>query len=92
MDLRTENTEVALPLSAAWTYQLHTEKPAITLSKREIEVLALIAEGFNTIQIAQQMFRSEDTIESHRRNIINKLKVNNACQAVAYAIRNGLIP
>ncbi len=61
------------------------------LSKREIEVLKLIAEGMNTKEIAYELAVSTKMIEAHRMNIRKKLGVNSIAQLTRYALKNGLI-
>ena len=60
------------------------------LTAREREVLQLIAEGVSTKEIAYKLDVSAKTIESHRRNIMQKLDAKNIPQLVKYAIRQGL--
>lgn len=59
------------------------------LSKREKEVLILIAEGNTNRQIADKLFISQKTVETHRFNIMQKLGLKNAAQLVRYALKNG---
>lgn len=67
------------------------EKDAIqSLTKREKEVLKLIAEEFTTQEIADQLFLSKHTIESYRKTLISKLKVKNLAGLTKYAIKLGL--
>jgi DNA-binding NarL/FixJ family response regulator len=61
------------------------------LSKREKEVLNLLAEGNNYQQIADQLFISVDTVRHHIKNIYKKLHVNSRAEAVTKAIRDKLI-
>lgn len=61
------------------------------LTAREREVLQLIAEGKSTVQIAEIYFLSEKTIETHRRNIMMKLKLDSVAELTRYAIREGII-
>jgi LuxR family maltose regulon positive regulatory protein len=63
-----------------------------TLSKREIEVLHLIAEGLTNPEIATRLFLSLHTIKTHTRNIYSKLSVTNRTQAVAKARACGVLP
>ncbi len=63
----------------------------VTLSKRECEVIALIAEGLSYTRIAEQLSLSAHTVTTHRRNIMQKLGVNNTAAVVMYAMKNGLI-
>ena len=62
------------------------------LTDREQEVLAHLAEGHSTRQIAQALSVGEETIKTHLGNLYRKLGVNDRVQAVALAIRAGLIP
>lgn len=61
------------------------------LSDREKDVLNNLAEGNNYQEIAEKMFISVDTVRHHIRNIYKKLHVHSQSQAVAKAIRKGLI-
>ncbi|HEY4652617.1 MAG TPA: response regulator transcription factor [Pontibacter sp.] len=61
------------------------------LSKREIEVLTLIAEGFTNAEIADKLFTSKRTIETHRQNILEKTGAKNTANLVKYAIGHKLI-
>lgn len=63
-----------------------------TLSDREREVLQLLAEGKSTKQIALQIHVSAKTIESNRRNIMDKLKINSVAELTKYAVREGITP
>ena len=54
------------------------------LSKREKQIAFLIAEGFTSAEIADQLFLSELTVNTHRRNLINKLGLKNSAQLVAF--------
>ncbi|MCS6894348.1 MAG: response regulator transcription factor [Deltaproteobacteria bacterium] len=61
------------------------------LSEREIEILKLIAEGYSNKEIGRLLNLSSRTIDSHRSNIIKKLKVRNNQDLVKLALRNHLI-
>ncbi|MBK8613044.1 MAG: response regulator transcription factor [Flavobacteriales bacterium] len=63
----------------------------ITLSEREFQVIALIAEGHSYTRIAEQLHLSAHTITTHRKNIMQKLGVNNSAAVVMYALKNGLV-
>ena len=67
------------------------EKKSTDLSAREIEVLKLIAEGMTNAEIADKLFTSKRTIESHRQNIIEKTQVKNTAALIKYALNTGLI-
>lgn len=61
------------------------------LTKREKEILGHIAEGLTNPQIAEKLFISIDTVDSHRKNLHFKLNVNNTAQLVRFAVENNLI-
>jgi DNA-binding NarL/FixJ family response regulator len=61
------------------------------LSQRELEVLKLIAEGLTTHEIAEQLFTSRRTIETHRQNLIEKAKVKNTAALIRFAVTEGLL-
>ncbi len=63
----------------------------VSLSKRELEVICLIAEGFTNPQISEKLFVSPHTVTTHRRNILNKLGANNTAAVVLYAVQAGLV-
>lgn len=62
-----------------------TVTPNFTLSPRETEIIALIAEGYLTKEIATRLAISEGTVKSHRKKIHDKLKVGSKSQAIARA-------
>lgn len=62
------------------------------LTKREIEVLSLIAQGLSSREVAVALFVSKRTVDFHLANIYDKLQVNNRVQAFRMATRLGLIP
>ncbi|GGG54731.1 response regulator transcription factor [Hymenobacter glacieicola] len=66
-------------------------KAVCTLSRRETEVLRLIGEGFTTGEIAEKLFTSKRTIETHRQNIIEKTQVRNTAALIKYAVTQGLL-
>jgi DNA-binding NarL/FixJ family response regulator len=61
------------------------------LSKRELEILSLIGQEKSTPQIAEKLFISERTVDTHRKNILAKTKVKTIVGLIKYAIREGLI-
>lgn len=70
-----------------------TQKAGATepLTAREVEVLESLARGHGNKEIASALVISESTVRNHLRNILDKLHVQNRIQAVAYAIRHGLV-
>lgn len=63
----------------------------IVLTRREKEVLELIADGLTNNEIAKRLFVSNTTIESHRKNLLAKFAVNNTASLIRLAAKNGLI-
>ncbi len=63
---------------------------AVLISKRECEIITLIAEGFTNQQIADKLFISSHTVNTHRKNIMAKLGVKNTAGIVMYAIKTNL--
>ena len=61
------------------------------LSKRELEVLKKIAQGNSSKDIASLLFISENTVETHRRNLFAKLQANNVADLIVKAIAKGYI-
>jgi PAS domain S-box-containing protein len=84
--LKPERLPVAHPDKEEGT----SENPLI-LSKREIEVLTLMAEGLSTKALAQQLNISHFTARNHIQNILEKLNLHSKSQAVAYAFKKGLL-
>jgi DNA-binding NarL/FixJ family response regulator len=67
------------------------DRPAHRLSARDIEVLRLLSEGCDTADIAQRLAYSEPTIKNVVQRVFEQLKVRNRPQAVAVAVRAGII-
>ncbi|WP_305981717.1 response regulator transcription factor [Roseivirga thermotolerans] len=67
------------------------KKPVIDVSRREKEVLDLIAEELTTRQIAEKLCISEKTVEGHRENLLAKFQVKNMAGLILKAIRYGYI-
>ena len=65
-------------------------KVSPSLTKREREVLQLIAEGRTTKEIASNLYVSIKTIETHRKQIMDKVGLNSVAELTKYAIREGL--
>jgi two-component system response regulator NreC len=61
------------------------------LSKREIEILKMFAEGFINKEIADQLFISIRTVESHKNHIMQKLNLKTQVELVKYAIKHNLV-
>ncbi|MGA2150155.1 MAG: response regulator transcription factor [Bryobacteraceae bacterium] len=65
--------------------------PAFSLTDRELEVLQLLADGKNTAEIAVNMKISPKTVRIHISNILNKLGVHDRTQALAVALKQGIV-
>lgn len=72
-------------------YQKSSKKEIPVLSRREKEVLELIAEGYTNPQIAEKIFLSPFTIDSHRKNLLAKLDVKNTAMLIRFAVEHKLI-
>lgn len=88
--------ELLLPTSVAEKLLAHLEEPKTTqsqdLSDRESQVLALMAGGAANKQIAARLGISERTVKAHVTSIFTKLVVSSRAEAVAVALRRGLLP
>lgn len=62
-----------------------------SLSRREMEVLQLIAEGLTSQEIADRLFSSKRTIETHRQHIMDKTGAKNTAALIRYAVNEGLV-
>jgi len=60
-------------------------------SRREKQVLQLLAKGYSSRVIAEKLFITEKTVESHRKNLVEKAQVKNTVELIAYASMRGLI-
>lgn len=63
----------------------------LNISEREIEIIRMIAEGFSNKEIAEKLFLSNHTVNTHRKNIMNKLGVNNTAGIVLFAVKENII-
>jgi DNA-binding NarL/FixJ family response regulator len=61
------------------------------LTERETEILTLVAQGLSNIKIAEKLFISQRTVDTHRTNIMKKIGVNNVAGIIKYAYQNGLL-
>jgi DNA-binding NarL/FixJ family response regulator len=68
-----------------------TSCTGLHITEREIEIIRLVAEGLSNKEVAEKLFLSTHTVTTHRKNIMNKLQVNNTAGLVLYAVRNDLL-
>jgi RNA polymerase sigma factor (sigma-70 family) len=61
------------------------------LTEREREILELLASGMRNDEIAQKLYISPQTVQTHVRNILGKLRVHSKLEAVAFAVKHGAI-
>jgi DNA-binding NarL/FixJ family response regulator len=72
-------------------YQRSSQVELPVLSRREKEILELIAEGYTNPQIAEKLFISQFTVDSHRKNLLAKLNVKNTASLIRLAVERKLI-
>ena len=61
------------------------------LTRRQLEILQLIAQGLTTQQIAEKLFISPKTVETHRLKVLERLGLQTVADLVRYALRHGLV-
>ena len=71
-------------------YREKDDFPPIT--KREKEVLGLLSQGLNSTEIAEAIFLSPQTVDTHRKNLMRKFKVNKTVNLLSKAKEKGIIP
>jgi DNA-binding NarL/FixJ family response regulator len=81
--LQQEHVQQLQRAGAVDTYELLTE--------RERHVMQLVAEGNSNKEIAARLFLSVYTVETHRKNILQKLNLHGAAELILYAVRKGLL-
>lgn len=67
------------------------ERPDYNLSEREIEIIGLVVNGRTSAEIADQLFISEHTVKTHRKNIARKIGTTNTSQLAIFAMNNNLL-
>lgn len=73
-------------------YTFHSDqKIEVDLSPRELEILHLIADGMTNAEIADKIFTSKRTVESHRKNLIDKTGTKNTAALIKFALVNGIL-
>lgn len=61
-----------------------------SFSKRETEIVSLLADGLSTQEVADKLFLSYYTVETHRKNLLNKLNLRNTAELIKYAAQLGM--
>lgn len=82
---------VSKKLLAYITNNKNQEQQDTPLTSREIQVLRLVAKGLTNSKIGEQLSISHRTVDTHRRNIMEKLDLHNAVALTNYAVKKGLI-
>ncbi len=70
--------------------EIDSDNTLSRITRREREVLQLLAEGYSTTKIADKLNISDKTVESHRKNLMDKLEIKNIAELTKFAIRTGL--
>lgn len=85
--------QVYLSFEASMTVKSHqhnqSQQPLLT--RREKEILSLISEGYTNPRIAEKLFVSVNTVDTHRKNLLAKFNVSNTANLIKLAIQWGLI-
>ncbi len=63
----------------------------VPLTRREKEILTLVAEGFTNQEIGKKLFISHRTVDTHRTNIMQKLDIHDVANLVRYAVQRGIV-
>jgi len=82
-----------VPVPAIGPFTLNEERRKdLGITKRELEILALIAQGMSNREIAEKLFVSENTVKTHSSRLFDKLGARRRTQAVQLGKEMGLIP
>jgi NarL family two-component system response regulator LiaR len=85
--------EIPVPAPANGEFAVNSASvQRLGLTPRELEILALIAEGLSTREIAERIYVSENTVKTHSANLFSKLNARRRTQAVQIAKEAGVIP
>jgi DNA-binding NarL/FixJ family response regulator len=71
--------------------KLTMQKGKIMLSKREQEILRLIAKGYSSKMMSEELQITQLTVQTHRRNMLRKMNMNNSMELVSWAYRAGVL-
>jgi DNA-binding CsgD family transcriptional regulator len=82
--------EKEIPAPTAFVFN-EVECTRLNISKRELEVLELMASGYSNAEIGEKMFLSANTIKTHAANLFEKLEVKRRIQAIERAKQLGLL-
>jgi len=83
--------EVRVPVAATFVLN-EAQLQQLAITKRELEILGLIAQGLSNREIAEKLFVSENTVKTHSSRLFDKLSARRRTQAVQRGKELGLIP
>jgi DNA-binding CsgD family transcriptional regulator len=90
---RKKEVVVVKEVPASQPFALNQERlKDLGITKRELEILALIAQGLSNREIAEKLFVSENTVKTHSSRLFDKLSAKRRTQAVQIGKEMGLIP
>ena len=72
-------------------HSVSSEPENVMLTKRELEIIKMIAEEQTNVEIGDALGISPRTVDTHRRNLLQKLKVKNSAGLVKFAVKNGIL-
>lgn len=90
-EVRNNNVYVSSEVNKVLVEDLQNEGEKPLLTTRELEIVRLIVKEFSNKQIADQLFISERTVETHRKNILRKTRVGSVVGLIKYAYANKLV-
>lgn len=74
-----------------WVVELNDQPMITRLTKRELQIAKLLADGFNSKDISERLHISVETVHSHKKNMLSKSDSKNSVMLVARCIKSGLI-
>ena len=85
------SSEVTLSLLNPEKTQSDSSKRTIDFTRRELDVLKLLVDGYTNKQIGEKLFISHRTVDTHRTNIMKKVGVNNIAGLISFAVKTRLV-
>ena len=90
---RPAGASAALPILNGAGPSLYRRPPAtLSVTERELQILRGMTDGHSNLEIARELFVSEDTVKTHARRLFRKLGANDRAHAVALGMRYELVP
>jgi DNA-binding NarL/FixJ family response regulator len=90
-DVMNDKTYIANDIKEKYVNSMFQTEVKKDLSLKEIEIVKLITKGMTSKEIADMLFVSPRTVETHRHNILKKLDFQNAAQLSSWAIEQGYV-